>query len=83
MSEQLRLHDPRASTPAPELFGRGLTADDVAEHVLEGVVGARWVRQHLGHAEAGCLRLGPKTLLWDEATLRHYLAAHYLREVTP
>lgn len=58
-------------TDIPPRVGRLLTADRVASELFSGTVSGTWVRRHL---EAGRVRLGHRTVVWEETTVRRWIA---------
>jgi hypothetical protein len=57
--------------PPPERIGRLLDNEEVATEVFRGKVTPQWVRRRL---MAGRVRLGHRTVLWEEETVKRWIA---------
>ena len=55
----------------PERIGRLLDAAEVAAQLFCGKVTPQWVRRSL---QAGRVRLGHRTVLWEEETVKRWIA---------
>ena len=66
---------------APDLeppvdHGRVLSAEQVANELLGGQKGPRWVRRHLSGPGSGKLVLGHSSVFWYENMAKQWIASH-------